>query len=532
MYELMVVDDEPLTREYMIKNVPLLNNNWVVSGEAMDGFEALVLLGKQHFDLVITDIKMPDMDGLELSRRISEQYENQRVVILSGYDDFNYARQAMSCGVREYLLKPLVKNELRSLLDKIALQAEEEKRSQAAYQAVKRLSDESVKQVVRNFLKAVLSDSNVEIKALYPLIHQLKINLMESAGVILAFEMDEDILLSRSIPPSDIPVYRFILNRIASEILEEDNYCTVFFDECENTKILITGDYADSILEKCKTIYTLISSEMFLHTDISATAAVGYPVDDIFQLKNSNDRAVEILLKRLESGNTRLYLYDEELDPILLNKAVSSVKRAILENNEATCKIEAAEYAGIMKASNIFAAYRYGIYLIKCIRGARAGFPDEQADAALKVLSGLKACDVSAQTSEKIVSTFRNMLSIYINYSQGHAELNKNDIVNRAKEYIYAHYPEPISLALVAEKTGVSPCYLSDIFRKSEGESYIKFLTRIRMEQAAKLLNSSPAQRILDIPEKVGYINVKHFSYIFKQHFGITPGEYQNGAGR
>lgn len=532
MYELLIVDDEPLIREYLTKQVPLLNMNWKVSGEAMDGMEALSLMEKQHFDLVITDIKMPEMDGLVLSREIDRLYENQKVAILSGYDDFSYAREAMSYGVREYLLKPLVKNELRSLLDKVALQTEAEKRKKAAYQAFKSLSDESVKQVARNFLKAVLSDSNVEIKALYPLVHKLKIDLMESAGIILAFELDEDILLSKSMPPSDIPIYRFILNRIASEILEEDKCCTVFFDEFENTKVLITGDHTDSILEKCKTSYNIIASKMLLHTGISTTAAAGYPVDDILQLKSSGDRAAEILLKRLESGDTRLYLYNEELDPVDMNKAVSSVKRALLESNEATCQIEAAGYVGLIKTPGILPAYRYGIHLIKCISAAKAGYPDEQADAALKVLSGLKASDAARPTHEEIVTTYRNMLTAYINYSHDNTGLNKNEIVTRAKEYIYAHFPEPISLALVAEKTGVSPCYLSDIFRKNEGESYIKFLTRVRMEQAAKLLRASPAQRVLDVSEKVGYISVKHFSYIFKQYFSMTPGEYQNEAGR
>lgn len=102
-----------------------------------------------------------------------------------------------------------------------------------------------------------------------------------------------------------------------------------------------------------------------------------------------------------------------------------------------------------------------------------------------------------------------------------------NDIVQKAKEYIYVHYREPLSLALIAEKIGVSSSYLSNIFHKSVGESYIKFLTRVRMEQAEKLLKSTPPYKVYDISERVGYISVKHFSFIFKKYFKISPGEYQ-----
>lgn len=249
MYKMMIVDDEPLTREYMKYNIPLLNDKWQVVSEAMEGSEALELLKYKPVDLIVTDIKMPVMDGLELCRKLSEKHLVQKIIILSGYDEFAFAREALRYGVSEYILKPIVKDELKKALDRVTEQIETENNREIAYKAM--------------------------------------------TGI--------------------------------------------------------------------------------------------YPCND----------------------------YDDQ------------------------------------------------------------------------------------------------------------------DIIAKAKQYIYTHYSEPISLALVAEKTGVSSGYLSNIFHKNVGESYIKFVTRIRMEQAERLLKIKPLQKIQDISEKVGYISVKHFSYVFKKYFNMSPSEYQ-----
>jgi len=109
------------------------------------------------------------------------------------------------------------------------------------------------------------------------------------------------------------------------------------------------------------------------------------------------------------------------------------------------------------------------------------------------------------------------------------ADRNKseNGIVSQAEHYIHTNYAQPISLALVAEKIDVSPNYLSSLFHKELGESYSKYVTRVRMEHAKRIMKENPGLRIYEIVNQVGYVSVKHFSYVFKQLFGVTPGEYQ-----
>ena len=120
MLTALIVEDESLMREYLMMNLNNIHNQWVAAACARDGIEATVLLNEQHFDLVITDIKMPRMGGLELATHISSNIPNTDIILLTGYDEFNFARTAIRIGVADYLLKPLRDGELHSILDRLA----------------------------------------------------------------------------------------------------------------------------------------------------------------------------------------------------------------------------------------------------------------------------------------------------------------------------------------------------------------------------------------------------------------------------
>ena len=120
MLTALIVEDESLMREYLMMNLNNIYNQWVAAACARDGIEATALLNEQHFDLVITDIKMPRMGGLELATHISSNIPNTDIILLTGYDEFNFARTAIRIGVADYLLKPLRDGELHSILDRLA----------------------------------------------------------------------------------------------------------------------------------------------------------------------------------------------------------------------------------------------------------------------------------------------------------------------------------------------------------------------------------------------------------------------------
>jgi two-component system response regulator YesN len=212
-----------------------------------------------------------------------------------------------------------------------------------------------------------------------------------------------------------------------------------------------------------------------------------------------------------------------------LDKTISAIKSGLLDNNEMTYLVAGKNYVEQIGDYTLSTIYRYGLYLVKSIAAMKEMVTDEAVQAALHILKKLAVTPSGSFDKNQVVLVFLEMLKSFVGASSPKPDHdNEHELVAKAKEFIYHHYSEPISLALIAEKVGVSASYLSNIFHKSMNESYIKFLTRVRMEQAAKLLKARPAEKVVDVSEKVGYVSVKHFSHVFKQHFHMPPGEYQD----
>ncbi|QNK59977.1 response regulator [Paenibacillus sp. PAMC21692] len=418
MYKLLIVDDEPMTRDYIKNKIGALHQAWVCAGEAGDGQEALDLMERgETFDLIVTDIKMPVMNGIELAKELSGRPVKPRMVILSGYDEFALAKEAMRYGVNEYMLKPLVNEELIAVLDRMAAELDSERAELAASHA---LSEQSREQVARNFLHAVVTDNHMELKVLHPLLYRLKINLLEAEGAILLVDLDEGQLVERGITPSDQALFRYIVHQTAAELTEDDPGIVLFADHQQRTALLVPGDNGDDVARRCADLYARLAQAVLSMTGLGLWGAAG----------------------------------SAELDALQLG-----------------------------------ASYR-------------------SAGAAMK--------------GRQIAEEHRLLAQ-----ADGRGEHEQHETVTKVKKYIQAHYAEPISLALIADKMGMSPGYLSSLFHQNTGESYIKYLTRVRMERAAQLLRAKPPEKVYDVAEKVGYLSVKHFSYVFKQHYGTPPGEFQ-----
>lgn len=533
MMRIMVVDDEPLTRQYLKTNIPLINSEWLVAAEAMDGCEALDVLADHAVDLVITDIKMPVMDGLALCEQLAAHSPDTKIVILSGYDEFSLAKQAIRYGVNEYLLKPIVRDELKSTLKRIAELVEKERQSTMAHKAMLHLSEDSKKQVVRNFIKAVITESNAEIQELYPMLFRMKVSLIESEALIMILVLDDETLLEKSVSRSDVSLFRYILHQVASEIMDNADSGHVSFDNNENTVVLMCGDDETSMIARCHEIFHQVAEVLQTTSQLSITAATGVCIDDILQLHISYQKARQMLGCRLAGGGGFLYDYREQ-SPLLkqslvTDNAISSILSGVLDNNEMLYALGVKSYVEVMDDERLDTGriIRYGVNLIRSLEPLRGEGTAAAVEEALKRLRAYRTMkEHEEHDKDKIRELFSDIARLFIRIAADD-EQDEKEIVIRAKDYIYRHYAEPISLGLIAEKIGVTANYLSSLFHKSANESYIKFLTRVRMEQAAKLLTSGLDEKIYDISEKVGYVSVKHFSHVFKQHFHMPPGEFQ-----
>ncbi|MNO42432.1 putative response regulatory protein [compost metagenome] len=533
MYSILVVDDEAVTRNFLQANISLWNEHWEVRSAAMDGQEALDIMQTTPFDLVITDIKMPEMDGLELCRRISTQFPQQKMIILSGYDEFPLAQEAIRYGVNNYLLKPIVKEELIQALTRIEDELEQSSINELAIDTMKRSSEVTQKQVIKQFLAAIVTENDIEIKMLHPLMHRLEVNLIEADATIMVLSLDEHLLLNQAGYMSDSAVFRFIVRQMAEELAEEIHCGVVFNDTEQNVCVFMTGENEQQLLFNCNRLYKLISEALLQHTRLTITGAIGTPVSEILQLDVSYRHALSEMAWRLIQGTGQLYGYNttdsnkHTQDEVLLrkiNNCLVSISAAFPESDEWAYLAPLHQYIECIEPINVPKSQLYGISLIRYLEFLYYDEVSENSDVAIHTLKKL------AIYNDRLIR--ENIMDIYKEALQqlrgnDHSRWDEQDIVARATAYIYEHYEEPISLAFIADKIGVSSAYLSSIFSQRHEEGYIKFLTRIRMEQAAKLLKHSNHYKIADIATKVGYLSSKHFSHVFKQHYGMPPGEFQ-----
>ncbi|KIL39439.1 hypothetical protein SD70_19880 [Gordoniibacillus kamchatkensis] len=539
MYRLMIVDDEPLTREYLKRYFQSCGGDWEVAAEAMDGSEAWELLQSRPVDVVITDIKMPVMNGLDLCKLVSERYPHMKLVILSGYDEFSFAREAIQYGVHDYLLKPIVKENLDETVRRIAADLDKARHEDLALRTLRSLSNDTTSQVIKHFLKAAVAENELEIKTLYPLMYRLNLSLIEAEGAVMMLDLDMHHLLHSSVPVSDVALFRFILHQVAGEIVQQEGLGTAFLDEHQQVCCLIAGDNEEEIRQRSSVLHEKTGNFMRQNTNWTVTSALGSAEDDVLKMHQSYYQARRAMYCRLLAGGDRLYVYAEQ-QPLLrrvgeLEQSVASIQSVLLDGTELAPSLTVGGLVDLMEKRDGESIFRYGVLVIQHLAEIRQLQlrDSQQGEAAQLALAKLKNAVLSHPedfSKEKAVSLLVEIVNLFraANRVPDDEVRNEKSIVEQAKDYICSHYSEPLSLAHIAEKVGVSTAYLSNLFHKQMNESYIKFLTRVRMEQAARLLKLNPPEKVYDVARKVGYISVKHFSHVFKQYYGTPPGEYAN----
>lgn len=535
MNRILIVDDEPLTRDFFLSQTRAIDSGWEVAGAASDGEEALTFLRRHPVELVITDIRMPVMDGLELCRRIRQEMPSLEIAILSGFDEFQYAQQAIQYEVGGYLLKPIHIEDLKKLLHDVSVRLQQKKTRKIALEAMDHLSVDYHAHVCRSYLRAIIGNSYTDIQILHPLIHRMKIDLMQAQGIILVLCLDVDSMLLQHIPTDDLTVFRFILYQISMEIMQEkkEPNAYVILDKNENTVLYLTGNEDSQLVEKCQRFYAEIAVFFREQTHLSVTGFAGPSQSDILEMDVSYRDAVALFpLSAIEETGI---LYDcrnvseqSRAQAQTLNAAMMSGVNSMLEKDECRFHSNIETVKGSMKDFTLARVTRYLLLMIHILRSSPAvsGKPVTLHEYLSRIAD---FCSHAPQmcTSDDIIRVFTSILGAANEQdcSEPDAE-SAPEMVEHVKRYIYQHFSEPITLSQIAEEFHVTPNYLSHIFHETAGESYIKFITRIRMEYASNLLRTTK-EHVFEISEKAGYYNLKHFNFVFKEYYHMTPTEYQ-----
>ena len=537
MLKTFLAEDEIVVRENIKKMVPWEQYGFELVGEASDGEMALPLIKKLKPDLLITDIKMPFMDGLTLCKVVKKEFPDIKIVILSGYDDFNYAKEAIGIGVEDYLLKPITKNAFLERLCEIRSRYEHEKSQREYYEQFHREMQEYEQNSSRDFFEGLISGT-MDMGEMYERADKLGLDIVAEAYNILIFTLEsENAAAGQSETYSEWEARA--LEKIES-LFADHSYAMLFRNNVFSYGVLVkeqkdnpgknTRDCVESIRE--------------ILSDAPAGQpwfiAAGELVERLSNMKHSYNTAAQTYARRyLYDGHILYYrdLKEEELakdDGRYLKKVdINAMDPAIIQKflgsglKEETGNFVRDYFHAIGKEPMTSMVFRS--YVILNVRFSVLSFLNRMGycASALEESDTEDALEQGGASMEAAMAYAEKMLQKAIEIRDENSGNKNRDILENSIEYIKTHYmDENMSLNAVAQVANISANHFSALFSQNIGQTFIEYLTGIRMEHAKELLRCT-GKRASEIALEVGYKDSHYFSYLFKKTQGMTPSDYR-----
>lgn len=540
MLKIFLAEDEVIVRETIKRMIPWEDLGFELVGEAADGEMALPLLLRQKPDLLITDIKMPFMDGLTLAKVAKKEIPGLKVVILSGYDDFNYAKQAINIGVEDYLLKPITKNALIERLTEIRSRYEHEKTQKEYYEKFHREMQAYEKNSSRDFFEALVSGS-MDMMEIYRRSEKLGLDIVAEAYNVLIFTMncEEDFSGQRE----DYSEWEAESLELLEEFFSENTSAMLFRCNIFSYGVLIKGQ-KETIEENTRSCVSEIQRILDRKEQKRQWfVAAGEPVERLSQIQKSYYSASRAFSQRYLYDENILY-YDEmasmekknvtEDDSTYLQKVdVNALNPVILQKFLSNGLLEETE--------NFVKDYFYAIgqepleslvfrnYVTLNVRFSVMSFLKE-IGCDTRTLEQEDTEDVLSESSkslENAIAYAEKIISQAIALRDQNSGNKNRSILKTAVDFIDSHYmEEDMSLNKAANAANVSANHFSALFSQNMGQTFIEYLTNLRMNKAKEYLRCT-SMRSSEIAGEIGYKDAHYFSYLFKKTQGMTPSDYR-----
>lgn len=543
MLRMIVADDDYLARDQMRNIVNWEDYGIEVIAEACDGEEALELCLSLQPDILLTDIRMPLMDGLDVAVRLREQGRDLYIIISSGVQDFNYARTALSAGVEDYILKPIKIEEFRETITKVVTGIQREKNKDSKLQELKQQLKENMTVVREKFLRSLISDKYTDEQAIWSKLQYFELPLIPADSMMAAvLQIDEWDGTVWKNTEEDLQLLHFSIANILDEIMN-NHKAGISFHNTENEHVIL--------FSRCYTTeskYTVVCEEIvscinkFLSTAVSI--GIGRPVGGIRQISISYKDAVAAVQYKFYTGKnsivniTDISRFDDI--PPLQDKLEYSNLYELESRLIGYMKLgDSGRVEECMKTlfSHLAADKKHPVDYIQsvCVEAVFAASRalhelDEDID---KVVANRLVIMDSIYKITNIMDLEQYLLSIFMTmaayFSKKHDQKNLR-IAGKIKEIIHRRYREGITVQKIAEDIYLTPNYISLIFKQETGETITEYITRIRMEAAMELLKTTDF-KVMEIAEMVGFENSYYFSTVFKKHTGIHPNKYRSCSG-
>lgn len=535
MFQLMIVDDELSVLEGLAYTIPWDSIDVDTVRQASSADRALELLEQHHVDIVITDIRMPGMSGLELIRRIRERWSGIRCIILSGHGEFEYAQEAIRADTSDFLLKPIQAEEMIETVKKAQDKLREEWRQVSVYRETAQALREHMPLLRNNLLGELLHGRVLAQEHLVKKLELLAIPFRDGDTVAsMIVRLEEEFY---SYDEGSMHLLEYAVCNITEEIFGKQ-FDTWHFTDSHGYLVFLVRphrpdrDHAYALIERLATQLHQ-SVQKYLKGNISVMLSPWgrFPGE----LRKLYEASLQAFRRRI--GHDSGWFYSMGDEPATSDAAARSLEELhrfptlshLLETGNWTA-------AGVKIASvlddlqRLFPESREHLMEVYSLFFANfAGFVHqngrhlaELADSDWERLhrDGLRSIPQLQEWSTRVLRKLREDAET----SMSHTRLT---VMQKVNAYIDVHMAKDVSLQAIADHIHLHPVYLSRLYKQETGETISDYIHRLRMEKAAALLGMS-GHKVYEVAEQTGY-EPAYFNRVFKKYYGVTPQEYREG---
>lgn len=533
MYSVLLVDDEALIREAISENTNWEELGFTLTGTCKNGKEALEAIKKNPPDLLLTDICMPYMDGMELARHVYEDYKGIKMVIISGYDEFEYAKLAVKYQVSEYILKPITARELSDTLRKVKISLDEAGTADRSPKKMRGSMEGMAPLVHERFLNSLLSGNvtRQEVEKRFGSMQENPGFLLNGTrfltGMIHVDRLQD--FLQKGEGTGKSLAYFSVLNT-AGDILKRHGAGIAFQDAQEQTMLLFAGDR--DLTQKAYSTGEEICRELKEKLDLPCTIALGTEVSAVEEIHESAASMRKAMDQRFLLGGDKVIVPGagdtlgerKELDvPAMMEPVLLGIRSSDQgEVRESTQKfIRGVRECGGTKNRTIFFIQNA---VLAVMSGLGSGLSGEE-----EILLQERELLNAVYGREYLYEAEKDLIRFFLGLTEKLQE--KKDGAGRRQAVLALDYIEKnfgnsqVSLNSVCNHLAMSTSYFSSVFKEQTGETFIEALTRKRMDKAKELLENT-SKKTCEIAWEVGYSDPHYFSSTFKKMTGMTPRAY------
>lgn len=525
MFKVIIADDEVHICQLIKALIDWESLGLQVEGVAHNGLEAMELVNEIKPDILITDIRMPGISGLELIERVKGTVPDCEIIIISGYAHFEYAKSAIKFGVGDYLLKPVNQSELQVTLQKLKDRIVERLESANDMQQLMQKNEKDIYRLQMNLMEQLV-EQRAETLSLEMLQKEYYLKVQQGCFQAFWFKIDGKI---EEISESGMEIVMDKVRSLLTGSLQSRCYEMLIYPKsCACIGIMnFAKEKGEEIRRVLRDCLNQLEAQKNLYGAVTFSCAVGCTVDSPEELDVSVNEAGTIIKERLLKGTGRIL---DKMPPEirvhetnLLEKYMRMISHAI-------------EVLSIEEAENTLEGIKAEIEATKT--GSGKDVLELVVECGRLFLSRMEIQDREQENRKfeercqhcgSLNDIFELLSQLQRRYLEEIIKQHENDTVRpirQAKQYIQNHFSEQITMEEVSSEVGLSPAYFSALFKKTEGEGFAKYLINLRVEEAKRQLRESNTS-VAEICHNVGYNDLKHFTHTFEKITGVKPATYR-----